>query len=66
MLNSNSQPGHQYNSFEHSCQNCYCWEFCSHGKNRPDTLKGDYGLYGCTRHQLNKKNYEEDKAQQGR
>lgn len=66
MINSYPQPEHKYNSSEHSCRNCFRWQLCVLGKKRPDALKGDYGLYGCIEHQLNKKNNEEDKAQQGR
>ena len=66
MINKQSLPEHKYNSSVHSCRNCYRWETCAHGRYRPDALKGDYGLYGCIEHQLNKKNNEEDKAQQGR
>ena len=61
MINKQSLPEHKYNSSVHSCRNCYNWEHCTLGKNRPNTLRGDYGLYGCFGHQLNKNHDEKDK-----
>lgn len=58
MINFNSQLEHLYNTPKHSCRECYKWELCPLGKNRPTSLKGDYGLYGCIDHQENKYNKE--------